>query len=408
MERLVHNLVKDRPWLKDGLKLAYQSTFSIFGRRRERLPEAWVVRDHCFFGFHDKSPWSQDGRWLLAHRYQGVGNEADGNQEPVEIMAFGGESWTEPHVVGTTRAWNWQQGSQLQWVGASDDLIYNDFVDGVCTSVELDIDGQQRRIHPHPVAAIAPNGKLFAAICFQAFGDGMPAYGYAFATHQATSSVDPDTLILFDDAGSQVCSVRGGDLPLLDGEIGSTGGRSSFISHVIFSPDSERVAFMRRTAIPGRRVRSALFVYDTAAGELTRAPFENMVSHYCWLGDEKIFAFANAAGIGDGFFVWNLGSRQLQSWSEVLGKKDGHPHPTSDGKWAVFDTYPDRQRVQTLRLWETETHNILDLAKLFSPLRFWGDQRVDLHPRIRSDGRYVCVDCSTTGSRGLATLLRPS
>jgi len=402
MERLVYNLVKDRPWLKDGLKLAYQGAFSIFGRRRERLPKAWIVRDHCFFGFHDKSPWSHDGRWLLGHRYQGLGNEPDGNQNPVEIVAFGGENWTEACVVGASRAWNWQQGSQLQWVGRSEYLICNDFVDGICTSVELDLHGHQRRIHPHPVAAVAPNGKLFAAICFQAFGAGMPAYGYAFAAHRAKSNVDPDTLVLFADSGREVVKVRGRDLPVSEKE---KGAGESFVSHVIFSSNSERVAFMRRTAIPGRRVRSALFVYDTVTGEIERAPFDNMVSHYCWLGSEKIFAFANSDSAADGFFVWNLGSRQLKPWSRVLGNKDGHPHPSGDGKWVVIDTYPDRQRLQTLRLWETETENSLDLARLFSPITFWGDQRVDLHPRIRNDGKYVCVDCSTTGLRGLATLV---
>ncbi|MCC5888294.1 MAG: hypothetical protein JJT88_17815 [Gammaproteobacteria bacterium] len=401
MEKLIYNLVKDRPWLKDGLKLAYQGAFSIFGRRRERLPGNWVVRDRCFFGFHDKSPWSSDGKWLLGHRFRGKGNEVDGNMNPVEIVAFDGEDWTTLSLLGTTQAWNWQQGSQLQWLGNSGHVIYNDFVGGVCKSVETDLGGKRVAVHPYPIAAVSPAGDVLAAICFESFGAGMPAYGYAFSTHGARSNVDSDVLILFTIDGEELARLPGSGLPRVEDEGGVAA--ESFISHIIFSARGRRVAFMRRCAVPGRRVRSTLFVYDLETRAISRAPFHNMVSHYCWLGDTKIFAFANTRNYGDAFYVWDLETDCVDSWAAVLGANDGHPHTQADGRWVLLDTYPDRFRLQHLKLWEVGTENNLELAAHYAPISFWGDERVDLHPRLRADGKYACIDCSTTGRRSLAT-----
>lgn len=69
------------------------------------------------------------------------------------------------HAVGETGAWNFQMGSQLQWLdGASGrKLIYNDRTGDMSApypgfgAVVVDVDTQERRVLPMPVYVVAPS-----------------------------------------------------------------------------------------------------------------------------------------------------------------------------------------------------------------------------------------------------------
>lgn len=400
LERLVYDLVKDRPWLKNGLKKAYQTVFSISGRSSEKVPSNWIIRENCFFGFHDKSPWSSDDSLLLAHEFEGTGNELELATQNISINVFFGQNWQEKKVIAKTSAWNWQQGSQLQWLANTKQLVFNDFVEGECKAINYDLEYNQTNYYDFPVAAISPDGKYFASICFETFGRAMPGYGYDFEGAKARSNIPSDTLIVFDDKGRELISISGNGLPKASEQ--NDDGGISFISHVLFSKSGKKLAFMRRLSLPGRRVRSALYTLDLSTYDVTRMPFNDMVSHYCWLNDEEIFAYANDHK-DDGYFLSNIHDAELKSYSAVLDRKDGHPHADANGRTIVFDTYPDKKRIQTLALLDINTCEVRELAKLFSPIKFWSTKRVDLHPRLRADGKFICVDCSTTGVRSLAT-----
>jgi len=399
MERLIYDLVKDRPWLKDILKKCYQGIFSLAGRHKEYLPGDMVIRPNCFFGFHDKSPWSTDNSMLLAHRFVGLGNESESATSPVDIVVFTGSDWSEVRTIATTRAWNWQQGAQLQWKG--DNILFNDFVDGQCRAVEMDTSGNLIKIHPYAVAAVSSTDMAMAAFCFKHFGDVMPGYGYDFEGAAASSNIASDALLIVDQANNVEAQIEGDTLPpiVLDETLRGT----PFISHALFSPSGSKLAFMRRLAVPGRRRRSALFIIDRDTGAVARVPFKDMVSHFCWLGNNALFAYANTDN-GDGYYHYQCDSDALTPFSPVLGSVDGHPHADAAGKLIVFDTYPDKHRLQRLALLDIENSTVSELARPYSPMKFWGNKRVDLHPRIRPDGEYVCVDCSTNGVRSLATL----
>ncbi|GAG53746.1 unnamed protein product [marine sediment metagenome] len=177
----------------------------------------------------------------------------------------------------------------------------------------------------------------------------------------------------------------------------------SFISHVAFNEGGAKIAFLRRNKRPGRRLLSALYILDRKSGVVKRIPFIDMVSHYCWIGDRNILAYANDED-GQGFFVADVESGTLEAVSKELGTVDGHPHSDRLGRRILVDSYPDKFRLQRLSIWDWDSKKRIDLAHLFSPMRFWGRFRVDLHPRIREDGAYACIDCSMNGVRSLATV----
>lgn len=399
MEKLIYDLVKDRPWLKDWLKKIYQHIFSLMGRQREVLPEGMVIRPNTFFGFHDKSPWSADNTLLLGHQYIGTGNEQEVATRKIDIVIFSGENWLTPTKIATTSAWNWQQGAQLQWKG--ENILFNDFINGECRAVEVDKFGQVIKVHKYAVGAISPIDKAMASYCFKHFGDVMPGYGYDFNGASAKSNIAADTLLIILDDGHKEVELLGHELPgVVFGEV-ILG--EPFISHALFSPDGKKLAFMRRLAVPGRRRRSALYIFDRANQSVVRVPFKDMVSHFCWLSDNVIFAYANTEN-GDGYYQYQIQSDQLIPFTNKLKSVDGHPHAEMTGKKVVFDTYPDKRRLQQLAVYDFQSQSLNEIAKLYSPMKFWDGKRVDLHPRFRPDGSYVCIDCSTTGVRALATL----
>lgn len=402
IERIVYDLVKDRPWIKDNLKKAYQGFFSLTGKSSEKIPANMITRENCFFGFHDKSPWSHDNTYLLAHSYKGIGNEAETVANPVTICIFSGKDWLTKKRIATTSAWNWQQGSQLQWCGSTQEVVFNDFVEGECRAVRFDLDGQLVHTYRYPLAALSPDGECFASICFKTFGQAMSGYGYDFEGANARSNIAPDSLLLFNAESEIEAQINGTDLPEAQEQTDNTG--ISFISHVTFSKTGKKVAFMRRLAIPNRRVRSALYIFDRNTKEIERVPFKDMVSHYCWVNDSRIFAYANDDN-DDGYFLANLENKKLKTYTQQLRRKDGHPNADVVGNLIVFDSYPDKKRLQRLALFDLNQNKIIELANLFSPLRFWGNKRVDLHPRIRADGKYICVDSSSTGVRALSTIV---
>lgn len=402
MELFIYNLVKGRPWLKDLIKKVYQYIFSIFGRYLEFGDEKLILRENSFFGFHDKSPWSNDNSMLLAHQFKGIGNEDESALNPVDIVIFEGQTWEQKRVVASSCAWNWQQGSQLQWKGGN--LIYNNFVDGFCKAVELDSQGDLVKVHSYPIGAVSQCGTLMAGFCYKSFGEAMSGYGYDFEGAKAESNIDIDKLLIFSDE-RVITEINGEDIsPGFFDEIEHC---NPFVSHALFSRSGRYLAFMRRLAVPGRRLKSALYVYDLNTSDIVRVPFKNMVSHYCWLHDDKIFAFADT-DLGDGYYVYSMTDSTIESFTKDLGVRDGHPHACDSTECVVLDGYPDKYRLQPLSIYDFQQSKRTIIARLYSPMKFWSNKRVDLHPRLRSDGKYVAIDCSTTGVRSLATLRLPN
>lgn len=405
IEEYVHNLVKDNVQVKNLAKWVYQALFSTLPGPRVETRLELKVRPKAFFGFHDKSPWSSDGELLLGHTFEGEGiGEQWKEGQSVGVSVFRGPEWTERTSIARTTAWNWQQGAQLQWLEDGRNVVYNDFRDGVCVAVIQELTSGNESLLEHPVAAVSSNGSRYASICFKTFGRAMPGYGYAFESTGSTSTVSPAELVVREiDSGGEVSI----SLDDLDSRLSPDPDGIDFFSHCLFSPTENRLLFLRRQSIPNRRLRSEMFCMDLEARSIQRMEFHNMVSHFTWVSDENVLAYANTEDEGDGYYIADVETGTVTQCTSQFHEGDGHPHATPDGDRVVFDTYPDRRRYQRLSLWEEEKEQSRLLARLFSPMKFWGSSRVDLHPRIRADGRYLSFDASHTGVRSLVTAELP-
>ena len=125
-----------------------------------------------------------------------------------------------------------------------------------------------------------------------------------------------------------------------------------------------------------------------------------MVSHCFWKDDKHILAFENKKDGGTGYYLMTDKTQEYKHcWPELTG--DGHPSYSPDRKHIVTDSYPDRARIQYLRVMKDEDSKPEVVAKVFSPFKYDNETRCDLHPRWNHAGDKVCFDSVFEGHRGL-------
>lgn len=409
-ETYVYNRVKKFPWMKDILRTAYQAAMLPWLGRRYSSTYPLITRPGYFFGFHDKTPWCPENRRILAHRL--TGNFEPG-EEAVEVGFFTDSELSEFVVLDKTKAWSKQQGAQLQWSGSGTDIMYNvrRHDDTVAAVLVRDL-GTERHELDYPIGAVDGNGQYACVVEFGSFGHGMAGYGYGAWAYQSYRQRSDDTVA---SGLTEIELSSGRVIPRFGiGEMLAFVGWEqehswhSFISHPAYSPSGDKVAFMIRRASQGRRVQSKLCVYHRSSDKLTVVRSGTMVSHYCWIDDDRIVAFLETEDGKDAFRV-AFASAGTTKPANGLPERDGHPHFSQTSGRLVVDSYPNRRRRQGLYVYQlTGEHEfeMLEAMSFYSPMRYSNEDRVDLHPRWDRDGERLCIDSSFTGLRSLTILSR--
>ena len=81
--------------------------------------EAYAVTSgpkHHFFGYYDKFPWNANSRYMIGLETEFMDRPPTAEDRAVIglIDLEDGNRWKP---LAETTAWNWQQGTMLQWVG---------------------------------------------------------------------------------------------------------------------------------------------------------------------------------------------------------------------------------------------------------------------------------------------------
>src|SRR5262245_44246070 len=122
-----------------------------------------------FFGYYDKCPWDQSNRRVLALEAPAIRRTPRPSDE-VTVGWVEPERGTELHAVAKTKAWNWQQGSMLQWFGtpAKDKIFYNDYRRERYVGVICSLDASNEEcLLERPLYALAPDGRTGASLDFE-------------------------------------------------------------------------------------------------------------------------------------------------------------------------------------------------------------------------------------------------
>jgi hypothetical protein len=395
-------------------------------------------QQHHFFGYYNKTNWDRSGRYLLAQQVP----YKDVLLTPERVAGIGYfdlERGQEFHRVAQTRAWNWQMGSQLQWLdgAAGCKLIYNDRRDEPAGrypgfgSVVLDIETGQRRDLPLPVYVVAPDSRY--AICVD--------YRRLYVTHETIGYSEQGGPFELPhapaDDGLHWMDLETGVSRLLLSyrQMREFHPRESmdkaihWVSHIEINPESSRVLFLHRwtervedeTCFLHRLITmnpdgSGLRLlecsdhplpqlaagFDAAAvGTFDYEKSEYQISHPLWRNDNQIIVWGPHAGeIHYHLYDDTDDGAVAQVGTHVLTENGHMTFSPVDRRWLLSDTYPDAQtHERILVLYDMVTGVRHDLGKFYADPDLSKANRCDLHPRWSRCGTQVCIDSVHEGDR---------
>jgi len=373
------------------------------------LAESRFVRapsGYAWFGYYDKEQVDPTGNLLLALRGEpGTENKKPEDNDWREVGYFDlrDDSW---HPIATTLAWNWQQGSMLQWrSGHPDEVMWNDREDSPSPRFVArlhNLKTGQTRTLPRPIYHVSSDGKWAVGTDFGRIDDTRRGYGYAGIPdpHRDVLAPEESTVYSMNLDTEEVVDIA--DLKAVS-EFQSNGyngsGKKHYFNHLQFNPSGDRVMFMHRWLDGGFRTR--VFTVGRDGSDLKLVSAVGNLSHYVWRDDQTLVIFTIRLG---GYTAF----KEDGSHEPFFGfGNDGHQSflRGSESHVMVSDTYVV-DGYQTLFQYDPIFDSARVLQVFPSDPAFSGEFRVDLHPRITHDGR-VIVDTSSLGSRQQAIVTLP-
>lgn len=417
IEQRINYQLNKYPGIKKAVKRGYQLVMYAISPKIKS--EGDIVRvspneSSCeyFFGYYDKCPWDATGQYMLCMRAKDTWSDPDPIGE-AEILLFdlnlNANDNDYCRVIAKTHTWNVQQGCMMQWLGPNfnSHVLYNDMRDGKYCSVIVDVKSGEVRVLPMPVYTISADGKTALALDFSRLHNLRPGYGYAALPEKTKGVALPDETCIWKmdvETGEVTPMMKYTEFANFQPrpEMQEKGSVHK-VNHLMLSPNGKRFMVLYRWYC-GQRKYTRLITCNIDGTDMYLLSDDDMVSHCYWKDDEHIIAFENKHDGGTGYYLMKDKSQEYQHlWPEL--SNDGHPsYCPTDNSLVVFDTYPDRARIQEIKIardTDVEGKNIKVLARVFAPFKYDNDTRCDLHPRWSRDGKKICFDACFEGHRGL-------
>lgn len=361
-----------------------------------------------FFGYHDKTPFSLGGSKILAMSITASDTKPESECTPMKIGYFrkanDGEFENTFIPFAETTTWCFQQGCMLQWHPLEPDrhVFFNALVDGGYGSKVVDVEtGEELRTYPNPIYSLDPTGKLAATLNFSRLGRLRPGYGYPLLPDktQKLNAPEDEGLFIFDlGTGKKKLLVSLADLAREAGDKDS----QHYINHATFSPNGKRIVFFHLWAHEGAHGRELrVCAVDVETGRWHEIESERTVSHYCWRDAHTLLATTREKSGKWHYTLYNLVANTRNDL-DLPFDSDGHPmfHPL-DKNIIVTDTYPDLRRDQHIFIVNLDKRERHQVATFYSPFKYRGQVRCDLHPRWDLKRNLISIDCIQNNKRCL-------
>ncbi len=418
-----------------------------------------------FFGFHDLCPWSPDGRFILGLATDLLRRPPTG-RDRAEVFIVDTSRPGSKQTLDETLAWNFPQAARQQWVGTSGArLLFNTLENGQPVSRLVDLETGQRLTFAMQVYCVHPGGRFALGINFARL-HRLGAYGYPGIEDPTRNEPAPvrDGIHGIDlESGTIRLILSLADIAGFRAGPSATGSTHHYVTHLVFNPSGTRFCFLHRQWLPDGGIHTRLLTCDGNGRELCLLG-EGFLSHFAWRDDEHILIWAR---INEGLARLRTGRLVSAGWAaplvriaksvvrpflprsalranylllrdrtnerRVIGDgiltEDGHPmFSPADPDLLLTDTYPDKQGIKTLILFNLKTGGRRDLVRLghsahtvdtregqdaLSGLEPWVRAKFgaehylftrsalscDFHPRWDRTGTRVCFDSIHEGYR---------
>ena len=390
---------------------------------------------HHFFGYYDKSPLDRSEQRLLTHRA-----DFDWKRMPraEDRIAIG--IWTMAdgayRELTTTAAYNWQQGSMLQWLGPDHEsrILFNDREGDRFVSRIFDLEGREVRTLPLPVYSVSSDGRTAICVNYERIYFPRPGYNYQGVVKPFWDQPMPpgDGLSHLDlETGEHDLVLATKDVAEIDHK-SSMDGATHYLEHAMFNPDGSRFSFFHCWRLLDGAIYSRLLSADPHGRDVRVILDTGMVSHQGWRGCEEMVAWGRPASaiaslrksknltrffvkpllpayhwvgrtfklargqlVGDTYLLMNDTTGAVQKLaSEVAFPDNGHcTWRPGDPRWMLTDTYEDADWDRHLYLYDHQEHDFIEIGRFHTvPESCETGFRCDLHPRWGYSGNLVCID----------------
>lgn len=382
--------------------LAAAGTLAVGARLRAqpetiKLPARAVTKGpkHHWFGYYDKCPWDKTGRYLLAMESEFCDRQPTA-KDAITVGMVDLKDNDRFVPLDVTRAWSWQQGTMLQWLGTAPDreVIYNSIADGRPAAMIRDVKSGKSRTLPRPIYAVSADGRQAVTLDFARLHRLRPGYGYASYEERFAADPAPEQLGIwhFDLATGmdrQIVNLKQLAAHRPDDRFV---GAHHWVNHLQFNPGGTRFVFLHRWTVDLKTRITRIFTAKPDGTDLRLHLDTGMVSHFDWRDDSTILAWVKTPKDGNTFVLIDVTTDGLTLIGNGVLTQDGHCSYSPDRKWILNDTYPDKNRLQWLMLYDPAKNRRYDLNQFHSPKQFTGPVRCDLHPRWSREGTQVCFD----------------
>jgi len=405
---------------------------------------------HYFFGYYDKSPLNKNSSKLLACKSSFI----DRMPTKDDILEIGYFEWQKSNnfiKVTETKAWNWQQGCMLQWLGNEYDnkIIYNDRVDNKFVTIILDIESGEKKILPMAYYTVSNEGDFVLCIDNERHYWCRGGYNYQGIENlsKKVRLLDNDGIWYIDTKTKEQKQIITLKKMLAIKPLSNMKNAVHYIEHLMISPDNKRFVFLHRWQTQDGGIYSRLYSVNVDGSEIYLLNDSGRMSHFCWRNDSEIVAWGglsnpinnlrkyknivkffikplmplykklsggnsvdgntklSAMVSGDSYIVFTDKTNKKRRLATDILIKDGHPSFSKvDDNLMITDTYPNPNDnfKEELILFDIAKNKIISKEKLNHLEEFASSTvRCDLHPKWSIDGRYICVDTLDNGYRSI-------
>lgn len=405
-EQKIAKYLSKNPRLKGIIKRLYQFISYLLYKKNEKFICIYPIfklgrlNNESFFGYYDKSPRSKCGEFTVFHESICKTKNKPSSSIPINIVLH--EKSTNKYLkIGESQAYNWQQGSRVYWLD-DESLVYNFYDDQKKIYRSKFFSTKTRESYSINSPLYDCFGKEYGlSLNFTRLNALRPDYGYRCTPSECSlENLDGDGLYKTDFKSEKtqlLISLR--QLVNLSQKESMLDAKHK-VNHIMISPDGKKFIFMHRWISKSGRRFDRLLVANSSGKELKILVDDEMVSHCCWYGNDKIVGYFNYTSNGNAFYKISLSTFEVTLLSEkLLHLGDGHPSIYKNK--LLIDSYPNKSRMKKLYVFDISNNTLTCIGEFYESLRYDGETRCDLHPRWSSDGEGIFIDSVHDGSRGL-------
>jgi len=409
-ERVIAAILSATPGLKAFLKNIYISINAKLHKKDYKIklmeqPVQITLMDplasfdttsETFGGYYDIATVNNKGQ-VLSHMSSVPSVNLPSDAVPVDIMITDIHDGTSKKIT-KSKAYNWQQGTRLHWLN-EELFVFNDFNEDLNRYESKVFSAKENSLiktFNYPVQGVYKD-QYFLSINYQRLLRMRPDYGY-----RSLPPLQQSELTNLKDDGIWKIDYASGDARMLHTieDVTNVERKEVFkdcthkVNHLIIQPNGKGFMFIHRYFQGKRRFDRLMYSnFKTIKVVID----EEYVSHCYWMDNETILGYLKANGENGYYYLGLNGVATLCTEMTLLQLGDGHP--SCFGDWIVFDSYPDKSRMQKLYLFNRKTKELHCLAELFQSTKYKNETRCDLHPRFSTNGKCISFDTVYQGKR---------